>query len=191
MLDNGADNYKRFLKGDIDAIGEIIQEYRAGLEYFLITIVNNEDAAEEITQDTFCYLFIKKPKFKEKSSFKTWLYTIGKNRAYRYLKKAQKYISLDENSESFISDERMLLEEKYFSDTEKLNILDVIGKLKKEYKEILWLTYFENLSNKECAEILGKKVHNIESLLYRARLALKKILQEEGYTDENQRKNDS
>ena len=86
-MDPGADSYKRFLKGDNDAIGEIVEMYRAGLEYFLLSILNNEDLAEEITQDTFCYLFIKKPKFKEKSSFKTWLYQIGKNRAYKYLKK--------------------------------------------------------------------------------------------------------
>ncbi len=185
-MDFGADSYKRFLKGDNNAIAEIIEDYRAGLEYFLLSIVNNEDIAEEITQDTFCFLFIKKPKFKAKSSFKTWLYTIGKNKAYRYLKKTQKYVSLDDNSENFISNEKMTMEEKYFQDLEKLNILEVMGKLKKEYREILWLTYFESLSNKESAEILGKKVHDIESLLYRARKALKKLLQEEGYNYENQ-----
>lgn len=184
-MDPGADSYKRFLKGDKNAIGEIVEGYRAGLEYFLLSIVNNEDTAEEIAQDTFVYLFVKKPKYKEKSSFKTWLYTIGKNRAYKYLKKNQKYTSLDESYPVFISDERMALEEKYFSDTEKLNVISVMSKLKKEYREILWLTYFEELSNRECAEILGKKLHDIESLLYRARKALKKLLQEEGYTYEN------
>ena len=181
----GADSYKRFLKGDNDAIGEIVEMYRAGLEYFLLSILNNEDLAEEITQDTFCYLFIKKPKFKEKSSFKTWLYQIGKNRAYKYLKKNRRFTSLDESFPEFISEERMALEEKYFSDTEKLNIISVMSSLKKEYREILWLTYFEELSNKECAVILGRKLHDIESLLYRARKALKRILQEEGYTYEN------
>ena len=185
-MDRGADSYKRFLKGDNNAIAEIVEEYRAGLEYFLLSIVSNEDTAEEITQDTFVYLFVKKPKFKEKSTFKTWLYQIGKNRAYKYLKKNQRYISLDEGIPEFISAERMAQEEKYFSDTEKLNIISVMSKLRKEYREILWLTYFENLSNKECAVILGKKLHDIESLLYRARKALKKLLQEEGYTYENQ-----
>lgn len=184
-MDMGADSYKRFLKGDNDAIGEIVEMYRAGLEYFLLSILNNEDLAEEITQDTFCYLFIKKPKFKEKSSFKTWLYQIGKNRAYKYLKKNRRFTSLDESFPEFISEERMALEEKYFSDTEKLNIISVMSSLKKEYREILWLTYFEELSNKECAVILGRKLHDIESLLYRARKALKRILQEEGYTYEN------
>lgn len=184
-MDMGADSYKRFLKGDNDAIGEIVEMYRAGLEYFLLSILNNEDLAEEITQDTFCYLFIKKPKFKEKSSFKTWLYQIGKNRAYKYLKKNRRFTSLDESFPEFISEERMALEEKYFSDTEKLNIISVMSSLKKEYREILWLTYFEELSNKECAVILDRKLHDIESLLYRARKALKRILQEEGYTYEN------
>lgn len=185
-MDNGAESYKNFLKGNNDAIGEIIEEYRAGLEFFLLSIVNNEDIAEEITQDTFCYLFIKKPKYRPTASFKTWLYTIGKHKAYKYLKKKQRSISLDENFDYYISSERMELEESYFSSIESVNIMSVMNKLRKEYREILWLTYFDNLSNKECARILGKKVHDIESLLYRARSALKKILQEEGYTYENQ-----
>lgn len=183
---DGAEAYKRFLDGDKNAIGEIVEEYRAGLEYFLLSITGSEDTAEELTQDTFVYLFVKKPKYKPVASFRTWLYTIAKNKAYRYMKKNSKSLSYEYNSSFAISEDLRLLEEKYFSDIEKLNVLDVMAKLKSEYREILWLTYYEGFSNKECARITGKKVHNIEVLVSRARQALKKLLQEEGYTYENQ-----
>ena len=82
---DGAVSYKRFLAGETDAIGEIVEEYRTGLEYFLLSIIGDEDMAEELTQDTFVYLFIKKPKYKPVASFRTWLYTIAKHRAYSYI----------------------------------------------------------------------------------------------------------
>lgn len=185
-MSNGADCYNRFLAGDKNAIGEIVKEYRAGLQYFLMSITGNEHTAEELTQSTFVYLFIKKPKYRPVASFRTWLYTIAKHKAYRYIKKNSRYVSFPTDSSFFISEDLRALEEKYFTDTEKLNVLDVMSKLSSDYREVLWLTYFEEMSNKECAEIMGKKVHNIEVLNSRARQALKKLLQEEGYIYENQ-----
>ena len=46
------------------------------------------------------------------------------------------------------------------------------------------LIYFENFSNKEAAKIMGKSVHNIETLVYRARKSLKSQLETEGLTYE-------
>ena len=185
-MQDGADSYRRFLGGDKEAITEIVEAYRAGLEYFLLSVTGDEDMAEELTQDTFVYLFVKKPKYRNVASFKTWLYTIGKHKAYKYMKKRSKYVPVEMSYTPLFSEDIRELEEKYFSDMEKLNVLDVMGRLKSEYREVLWLTYFEELSNKECAEIMHKSVHNIEVLVSRARQVLKKLLQEEGYTYENQ-----
>lgn len=52
-----------------------------------------------------------------------------------------------------------------------------LKKLKPEYHQVLWLIYFENFSNKEAAKIMGKSVHNIETLVYRARKSLKSQLE--------------
>lgn len=184
-MNDGADSYRRFLDGDKEAITEIVEAYRAGLEYFLLSVTGSEDIAEELTQDTFVYLFVKKPKYKNIASFRTWLYTIAKHRAYKHMKKQAKYVPVEINCSTLFSEDIRTLEKKYFSDMEKLNVLDAIGKLKSEYREVLWLTYFEELSNKECAAIMQKSVHSIEVLVSRARQALKKLLQEEGYTYEN------
>ena len=58
------------------------------------------------------------------------------------------------------------------------------GKLKPEYHQVLWLTYFEGFSNKEVALIMKKSVHNIETLVYRARRAIKEELEKEGFVYE-------
>ena len=45
--------------------------------------------------------------------------------------------------------------------------------------------YFENLSIKEAADVLGKTVHATDSLIYRARLSMKAQLEKEGITNED------
>ena len=58
-------------------------------------------------------------------------------------------------------------------------------KLTPEYQQVLWLIYFEELSNKEAAKIMKKSVRSVESLLYRARKSLKSQLEMEGFDYEN------
>ncbi len=180
-MDKGAQHYERFLNGDKNAIADIIEEYRVGLELYLYSVVGDIDLAEEITQETFVKLFTKKPRFKAKASFKTWLYTIGKNSAINYIKRYSRNISLDR--EDILSKEKDVstLEEIYLADERKKAVHKALGKLKKEYKEVLWLTYFEGMSNKESAAVMNKSVHNIHTLLTRARQALKKQLEEDGF----------
>ncbi|MBQ3085733.1 MAG: RNA polymerase sigma factor [Clostridia bacterium] len=185
-MDNTAEQYRRFLHGDNDAIAEIITVHRAGLELFLQTIVGDAQLAEELTQETFVKIFIKKPRFKPTASFKTWLYTIGKNEALRYLKKQKRSVPLSYDDAVLLPDDAPTVEEQYFADERKHAVHTVLGKLNPAYREILWLTYFEGLSNKECALMLGKNVHSIESLVSRARKALKDQLRKDGFLDENE-----
>ena len=57
--------------------------------------------------------------------------------------------------------------------------------LKSEYHQVLWLYYFDELPAKEIAVVMKKSVHNVETLLYRARKAARSALEAEGLNDEN------
>ncbi len=179
-MDKGAQHYERFLHGDKNAIGDIVEEYRTGLELYLYSVVGDVCLAEEITQETFVKIFTKKPRFRAKASFKTWLYTIGKNSALNYIKKQSRSTNFDEGITDLQSDVETL-EEIYLADGRKKAVHKALAKLKKEYREILWLTYFEEMSNKESAAVMNKSEHNIHTLLTRARQALKKQLEEDGF----------
>ena len=147
--------------------------------------VGNIHIAEELTEDTFVLLGTKKPKDKGKSTFKTWLYTIGRNIAIDYLRRKSKKceISIDECKE--LSKEEESLEISYLREEQKIIVHQAIRKLKAEYQQILWLVYFEEFSNKEAAIVMKKSVHNIETLVYRARKSLKSQLEMEGFIYED------
>ncbi|MCQ2552620.1 MAG: RNA polymerase sigma factor, partial [Clostridia bacterium] len=147
-MDNGASSYRRFLDGDDNGFVEIVRDYKDGLILFLDSFVRNLSIAEDLAEDTFVKLGIKKPHFSGKSSFKTWLYAIGRNIAVDYIRKESKRseVSIDECMD--LAD-RQTLEDAYLKEERKIVIHQALGKLKPEYRQVLWLTYFEELSNKE------------------------------------------
>ena len=154
-MDNGASSYRRFLDGDDNGFVEIVRDDKDGLILFLDSFVRNLSVAEELAEDTFVKLGIKKPHFSGKSSFKTWLYVIGRNIAVDYIRKESKHkeISIDEYPD--LAD-RQTLEDAYLKEERKIVIHQALGKLKPEYSQVLWLTYFEDISNKETAKVMKK-----------------------------------
>ena len=108
-MENGASSYRRFLDGDDTGITEIVGEYKDGLILYLNNYVNNLCIAEELTEDTFFRLLVKKPKFHGKSSFKSWLYAIGRNVAVDYIRHNSKLSGTPlEEMEGYLSDMQSL-----------------------------------------------------------------------------------
>ncbi len=183
-MDTGARSYRAFLEGDPDGLTGIIREYKDGLILYLNGILHNVFMAEELAEETFVKLVIRKPKFRSDSSFKTWLYTIGRNIALNHLRKSNNTSVPLENCPE-LADEEKELERRYLQKEQRLQVHITMKTLKPEYYQVLWLVYFEGLSHKETARIMGKTVHNTETLVYRARQALKNKLLEEGFVYED------
>jgi len=97
-MDNGASSYRRFLEGDDDGIVQIIKEHKDGLMLYLNSFVANIHLAEDLTEDTFVKLIANRPRFSGKSTFKTWLYAIGRNVALDFLRKNAKLPTVSESS---------------------------------------------------------------------------------------------
>lgn len=60
-------------------------------------------------------------------------------------------------------------------------LYDAMSKLKAEYREILYLLYFNELTYAEAASVMGKSEKQITNLSYQGRRSLKNILQGEGF----------
>ena len=180
---DGKDYYQKFLAGEEQALSEIIRMYKDGLLLYLNGYVNDLSLAEELTEETFVKLVVKRPRFFPGASFKTWLYTVGRNVTLDHLRRSKgKEISIEDCRE--ISDDEQELERSYIRQEERILVHRALKQLKPEYRQVLHLLYFEGFSQKEAARILKKTTHNVETLAYRARKALKTKLLEEGYVYE-------
>ena len=183
-MDNGASSYHRFLDGDDKGIAQIVEEYKDGLILYLNGYVNNIFIAEELTEDTFFRLITKKPKFSGKSTFKSWLYAIGRNVAVDFIRHSSKVLTTPiEELENCLREEESL-EQSYIREERKILVHKALSQLAVEYRAILWLVFFEGFSNKEAAMVLKKNDRQIKNLLYRAKQSLKSKLEKEGFVYE-------
>jgi len=178
-MDTGAESYRRFLDGDETGLIEIIRDYKDGLIFYLNGIVGNIHVAEELTEDTFVKLGTKRPRDRGKGSFKTWLYTIGRHVAIDYLRR-QKGASVSIDDCLQLPDE-LDLEVAYLREERRITVHRALRRLKPDYRQVLWLVYFDDLTHKEAAAVMKKSVHATETLVYRARQALKAELEREGF----------
>ncbi len=183
-MDNGASSYRRFLDGDDDGVVEIIKDYKDGLMLYLNGYVQNIHIAEDLMEDTFVRLVTKKPRFSGKSSFKTWLYAIGRNIAVDYIRKSARMpaVSADELS-AVLKDESDVLSE-YLKDERKILLHKALGRINPEYAQMLFLIYFEGFSIGEVASVIKRTYKQTESLVYRAKRSLKSQLEKEGFNYE-------
>ena len=183
-MDNGASSYRRYLEGDDEGIADIVREYKDGLILYLNGYVDNLYTAEDLTEDTFFKLMTKKPRFSGRSTFKTWLYTIGRNIAVDWIRRESKQTELaPEDLEQYQKDESDL-ERTYIREERKMAVHRSLRKLMPDYRAVLWLVYFEDFSGREAAAILRKNDRQMKNLLYRAKQSLKSELEKEGFTYE-------
>ena len=176
---DGESSYRRFLDGDDSGIIPIIRDYKDGLVIYINSFTLNTAISEELMEEVFVKLVIKKPSFRGESSFKTWLYSVARNTALDYLRDAKNHevLSLDESYAIECSED---IEREYLRSEQRIMLKKAMERLKSEYYQVLCLVYFENFKNREVAKIMKKSRRQIENLIYRAKGALRKELEKEG-----------
>ncbi len=184
-MDNGAGSYHRFLEGDKNGLEEIVKMYNISLIFFINGFVNDLTASEDLAADTFLELILRKNRFVKDAKFKTWLFRIARNNAIDYLRKHSKYsIEPVENFERYLS-EVLTLEESLLLNERKKQLHKIMVDINPEYREVLHLLYFEDMSYDEAAAVLKKNNKQIKNLVYRAKKSLKIALEKEGFNYED------
>lgn len=183
-MDNGASSYRRYLDGDDTGFIEIVRDYKDGLTLYINAYVKNIFLAEELMQQTLYILATKRPRFSGKSTFKTWLFAIGRNTAVDYIRHNPKTVELSEEKYRSCLCEQSNVEREYLVKEQKIFLHFVMKRLKEEYYQVLYLTYFESFSNSETAVIMKKSNRQIENLIYRAKIKLRQELEKEGFSYE-------
>jgi len=185
VKEQGSISYQKYLSGDDQGMVELIRDYRDGLMLYLNSFTGNIQEAEELAMDTFVKLGVQKPKDRGKAGFKTWLYAIGRNIAIDHLRRRSRSKEVPLEDYPNLSDDEAYLERSYIRQENKIAIHRAMGKLPSQYRQVLWLVYFEDFTMKQAAGVLKKSVHNVEVLTHRARKALRKALEMEGFVYEN------
>ncbi len=179
-MGNGESSYRRFLAGDNEGMFEIVCEYQAGLMLYLNSYVQDIHTAEDLAEDTFLELMLKRPKFSGNSSFKTWLFAIGRNIAKKHYRRHAKLSVVPLESQDYLAVEDEI-EDNFIKAEQKRMVHQALHQLKLEYRQVLFLSYFEGFSIAEIALIMKKSEKSVKNYLYKAKKALKSELERNGF----------
>jgi len=173
-------------KGHRNAFAQLIDDYQDKVFGKCLSFVPNKEDAEDIAQEVFVEVFKSIKKFKGNSTLSTWIYRITTNKCLEFIRKKntkKRFAFL----QSLFGNEVPLDRTSYFTEFKHPGILlenqedaevlySAIDRLPEDQRVAFTLHKIEGLSYKEISEITEKSIPSIESLLFRAKKNLQKLL---------------
>ncbi|MCY6356186.1 RNA polymerase sigma factor [Clostridium sp. ZS2-4] len=178
-------NFRRKKQDNMKRFKELVSLVYTDLYKFIFCIVRNKASAEDILQDTLMLAYENFNSLRDHSKFKSWIFTIAKRDAVAFIKKTKREIP----SENIILD---LIRVKEESLTESIIINEelaryatsAINELKPEYREVIILKYYSELSFVKIAEVLNINVNTVRVHHMRAKQAIFKYMQKNYFENE-------
>ncbi len=166
------------INGDTKAFTVLIDRYKHMVFTLALKILKNREEAEEVSQDVFVKVYQVLQSFKGDSKFSTWIYKIAYYRSLDYLKKQKRGLStssLDSDKEYHLPSIENDLDALEVNER-KQAIKSAIDKLPVDDAVVITLHYFEELSLKEIAKIIGVEANTVKVRLFRSRKRLAQLL---------------
>ncbi len=160
------------LGGDHQAYGELVDRYKNAVYHHCFAIVRNENAAEDVAQDTFITAYYKLKLFNPKYRLSTWLFKIATNKSLNWLKSAGRYVAADDSLIANIASQH--------PGPDRLatygELHSAVSGLKVRHRAVVSLYYWQGLSYAEIATVLSVPVGSVRGWMNRAKQQLRKEL---------------
>lgn len=171
--------------GEDRAFTVLMRRHKGALYGFVRRYVGDADAGVDVVQETFVAAWRALDRFDGRRPFAVWLRAIALNKCRdRGRRLAVRRLILGEKDDQSTEaqaqpDPHPTGEAQLLSAERRARLQRAIGTLPQKLKEPLLLTYFDELTQHEAAELLGVTVKTIETRTYRARRRLAEILDQD------------
>ena len=177
---------ERLAAGHDAALNELMERHSTPVFHFLCRMLNNEDDANDLAQETFVRVYRARESFRTNEKFTTWLYTIAGNLARNHYRWCSRHpnVSLEAASEntgqtlgSTLPATDPAPSDQALSAERAAAVRDAVHELPEDLRAAIVLCEWEEHSVAEAAAILESTPKAVESRLYRARQLLRKKLE--------------
>ena len=160
----------RAAQGDGRAF-RVLAERHAGRALGLARrILGNEAMAEDIVQDAFLRVWINAPRWRPQAQFRTWLYRIVVNLCLNAKRRAP---DLPLVAAEHVADPAPPADAQLQARERDRRLAAAVDALPERQRAAIVLTYREGLGNAEVADVLDTSISGVETLLVRAKRALR------------------
>lgn len=171
---------------DREAFASLVELTSGQLYSLLLRILNDEQDAEDILQETYIKAFGALPSFEGRSSLKTWLFRIATNEALMLIRKRKPQVAiteLDDDSDDLeppkeIVDWCCLPESELMTGETRRRLDKAVKNLPLNLRTVFLLRDVQGLTGEETAAVMGISVDNVKTRLLRARFKLREELSE-------------
>lgn len=166
------------LAGNVNRYEEIVREYQSIVANLCFKMGGTRVDVPELTQQVFVELYMALPRFQFKSKLSTFIYRITVNVVCKDLKYNSRILTPTDDFPipDTTSDERNA-EQNIIRDERHRQLHQAIGRLHAEQRTALVLYTFNDFSYNDIAEVMQCTTAKVESLIFRARKNLKKMLE--------------
>lgn len=167
-------------RNEDQAFKDFVREHQDRVFHVVVNMVQQAEDAEEITQDVFVDLFRNPGAFRGEASISTWLYRVAVNKSIDYLRKKERrnrWLGIGPSKDPDSSLPDFVHPGIIAENREKAVYLYRAMKKLPHHQQAAWvLNEMEQLPYREIAQVLKVSVSSVESLIFRARRNLRKIL---------------
>jgi RNA polymerase sigma-70 factor (ECF subfamily) len=171
--------------GHDDAFGELYKRHHLRAYRTALRILRNQQDAEDAVQRAFQRALLNLERFREDSSFSTWLTRIAINEALMLLRQRRIRKPLLENGVNIeqangcadVADGRPTPEEILCESERRATLLHAIGQLRKNLKVIVLHRELQGLTSAETGQLLGLSISAVKARTFRARKLLRKYIE--------------
>lgn len=177
---------RRAQGGDRDAFAQLLARFEKPVYHQALRMVGHAEDAADLTQEVFLKVWQGLPSFQGDSSFSTWLYRLTSNACIDFLRREKRRrgtLSLDDEERELVAQlpdpaptPQRALEQRELRQA----LAEGLAQLSDEHRQVLILRELNGLSYDEIAQALCLSPGTVKSRIARARLALRKILLEDG-----------
>lgn len=173
---------KAALSGDPAAFALLVKEYQGLLYNVILRIVENREAASDLTQEAFLKSFRNLKQFdaERARSFKPWLLRIGTNTALDHIRRQRPEDSLEmileEEPQKEPASTRSVADEvEDRLAVEELSL--ALSRLPLRYRQAFVLRYQHDLTYEEISKVMQENENTVRTLLFRAKDKLRTIME--------------
>lgn len=163
-----------FQAGDDLAFVVIYNRYKHDLVFFCYKMLQDQTVAQDIAQETFLKVYLKRDSLHCNENFKSYLFTIARNLCLNQLRNRKNTVNIDDDKPLL---NYLIAEDQNSKAIEKNDILNrALFSLSNDYREMVLLRDYEGFSYQEIAAVTHASVSAVKSKLFKARQKLREIL---------------
>jgi RNA polymerase sigma-70 factor, ECF subfamily len=160
----------QFRMCSVEAYMEIFLRYQRKLLNFSFGFTHDQDASEDVVQNTMLKVYDYKFRYEPSHEFSTWIYTIAKNLSINEFYRTRRFIEYEHTGNQY---------DLFDRDMSGEYIRKKISELPETYIDVIISRYIEGYSFQEIAETTGKNINTLKSQAKRGLELLKRMVEED------------